>query len=103
METMSISSFKAQCLAVLDRVAKTGQPVLITRRGEPIAEVVPPGPKPTRGNWLGHMRDVGSPSAADAYDAPLWDEAELVKEWDELEAETGKRKGVSGRKRKADL
>ncbi len=41
-ETVSISDFKARCLAILDRVKKTGQPVIVTRRNEPIAQVVPP-------------------------------------------------------------
>ena len=52
METMPISKFKATCLAVLRCVRVTGQTVRITRRGEPIADVVPPGP-PKR--WLGAM------------------------------------------------
>jgi prevent-host-death family protein len=47
MESISISRFKATCLAVLQRVHSTGQPVLVTRRGEPIAEVVPPS-RPTQ-------------------------------------------------------
>lgn len=42
MEAMAISRFKATCLAVLERVRITGQPVLITRRGVPVARVVPP-------------------------------------------------------------
>lgn len=45
METIAISKFKATCLAMLDRVKKTGQPLLITKRGEPIAQVVPPPPR----------------------------------------------------------
>lgn len=44
MEALAISKFKATCLAVLERVRKTGQPVLITRRGIPVAQVVPPPP-----------------------------------------------------------
>lgn len=42
METITISKFKATCLALLERVRRTGQPVLITRRGEPVAQVIPP-------------------------------------------------------------
>ena len=41
-QTVSISEFKAKCLALVDMVKKTGQPLLITKRGEPIAQVVPP-------------------------------------------------------------
>ena len=57
METMAISKFKATCLAVLQRVCTTGQTVRITRRGEPIADVVPPGPPERPENWLGAMAD----------------------------------------------
>lgn len=41
MESIAISKFKATCLAVLEKVRHTGQPVLVTKRGEPIAEIVP--------------------------------------------------------------
>lgn len=40
-ETMAASVFKAQCLAVLDRVAETGLPVVVTKRGRPVARLVP--------------------------------------------------------------
>ena len=39
--TMAAGTFKAECLAVLDRVAATGEPVVVTKRGRPVAEVVP--------------------------------------------------------------
>jgi len=60
---MAISKFKATCLAVLERVRKTRKPVLVTRRGEPIAEVVPP-PLPEKaakfvGSRVGTIRIVG--------------------------------------------
>jgi len=42
MEEIAISKFKATCLAVLEKVKKTGQPILVTRFGHPIAEVRPP-------------------------------------------------------------
>ena len=41
MTTLLISEFKAKCLAVLDRVHTDGETVLITRRGKPLAKVVP--------------------------------------------------------------
>ena len=58
MEEIQISKFKATCLAVLDRVRKTRKPVLVTRFGKPIAQVLPPPPRPA-GNWLGAMKDQG--------------------------------------------
>jgi len=56
METIAISKFKATCLAVLERVRRTGKPVLVTRFGKPIAEITPP-PAPAKPNrWLGDLR-----------------------------------------------
>lgn len=59
MEEIAISKFKATCLAVLERVRLTRQPVLVTRFGQPIAEVVPPGQPPRQKGWLGAMRGTG--------------------------------------------
>lgn len=42
MEEIAISKFKATCLAVLERVWRTNQPIRVTRFGKPVAEVVPP-------------------------------------------------------------
>lgn len=56
MKEIAISEFKAKCLALLDQVQKTKTPLLITRFGKPIAEVIPPSPKPV-GDWIGSMRD----------------------------------------------
>ena len=56
MEEVSISEFKAKCLAILEQVRKTKKPIRITRFGKPVAEVVPPSPDKKRGNWLGCMK-----------------------------------------------
>ena len=56
MKEIAVSEFKAKCLALLDDVQKTGQPIRITRFGKPIAEVVPPSPV-TTADWMGSMRD----------------------------------------------
>ena len=58
MEEIQISKFKATCLAVLHRVRKTRNPVLVSRFGEPIAQVLPPPPSP-EGEWLGAMKKHG--------------------------------------------
>ena len=57
-ETVSISQFKATCLALLDKVKKTGQPILVTRRGEPIALVTPPPPAEKPLSWLGSLKST---------------------------------------------
>ena len=35
------SEFKAKCLALMDEVERTGQGVVITKNGKPVAELVP--------------------------------------------------------------
>ncbi len=59
MESIPISEFKATCLAVLERVRQSGQPVLVTRRGVPVAEIVPPSARGRSGSWLGSARGSG--------------------------------------------
>ena len=59
MEQIKISEFKATCLAVLARVQQTGEPVLVTRFGKPVAQVVPPS-RPAPESWLGAMRGRGA-------------------------------------------
>jgi prevent-host-death family protein len=57
MKEVAISEFKAKCLALLEQVQKTRQPILITRFGKPVAEVVPPSPA-VRKDWMGSMKDA---------------------------------------------
>ena len=45
MREISASEFKAKCLAILDEVGETGQIVTITKRGKPVARLVPPVPR----------------------------------------------------------
>jgi len=55
------SEFKAKCLAVLDEVERTRQPVVVTKRGKPIADVVPHTPKHrnARGILKGRLEILG--------------------------------------------
>jgi prevent-host-death family protein len=55
MEEIAISKFKATCLEVLERVRKTRKSILVTRFGEPVAEVVPPSASKQKAGWLGSM------------------------------------------------
>ncbi len=41
METISAANFKATCLALLDEVQRTGKSIRVTKRGKPVAELVP--------------------------------------------------------------
>jgi prevent-host-death family protein len=38
--TVSAADFKARCLGLLDEVAQTRLPLLVTKRGKPVARVV---------------------------------------------------------------
>ena len=48
MKTMNASRFKATCLEVLDQVAQSGHAVVVTKRGKPVARVVPMVNRPDR-------------------------------------------------------
>ena len=41
MKQMPAGEFKARCLAIMDQVQKTREPVLITKHGKPVAQLVP--------------------------------------------------------------
>jgi len=41
VRALKISEFKAKCLAVVDQVDRTGEPVTILKRGRAVARVVP--------------------------------------------------------------
>ncbi len=38
---MAAGEFKAKCLAVMDEVNETGRPLVVTKRGHPVIQVVP--------------------------------------------------------------
>ena len=48
--------FKAECLKLMDEVARTGQPVVITKHGKPVAQLVPMPPQPR--SLFGYMKDT---------------------------------------------
>ena len=45
---ISAAEFKAKCLKLMDEIAKTRKPVVITKRGKPVAKLVPADPEPRR-------------------------------------------------------
>jgi prevent-host-death family protein len=62
MQEIAISEFKAKCLALLEEVNKTKQPIRITRRGKPVAEVVPvtqSRKRPGLGSMAGTVKILG--------------------------------------------
>jgi prevent-host-death family protein len=75
MKKMPAGEFKARCLSVMESVRKTKEPVLITKRGRPVAKLVPAdvAPQDFLGRLEGVVRilgDVESPiEPAEAWDA----------------------------------
>ncbi len=46
MKTIKASEFKAKCLGIMNEVADTGEPVIITKNSKPISKLVPCYQKP---------------------------------------------------------
>jgi prevent-host-death family protein len=57
MQEVAISEFKAKCLSLLEEVSKTRTPLRVTRRGKPIADVVPASSETEERSWIGSMSD----------------------------------------------
>ncbi len=78
-EKMAISEFKATCLAVLERIRRTGRSIVITRRGEPVAEEITPPPTSSGPKWLGAL--AGRVRIA----GDLLEPAADIEEWEALQ------------------
>jgi prevent-host-death family protein len=58
MTTITATHFKAHCLRLLDQVAETGEPLVITKHGRPVARVEPPSaPADLLGSATIHLPD----------------------------------------------
>ena len=75
MRELSVSEFKAKALGILDQVSRTGEEVVITKRGKPLVKVVPLSdaveplvPGKLRGTVLEEV-DIVSPLGAELWDA----------------------------------
>ena len=60
MRQMAAGEFKAKCLEAMAEVAKTGQPLLVTKRGEPFVEIGPPrqAKKGKKNSFIGRLEGV---------------------------------------------
>lgn len=47
MNTISATDFKAKCLAIMNDVSSTGESIIITKHGKPIAQINPVAEKAT--------------------------------------------------------
>ena len=72
---MAAGEFKQRCLALLDEVDTTGEPILVTKRGRPVAQLAPLT-HDERGDWRDAMSgrgDILGDLVAPASDLAEWD------------------------------
>ena len=79
MDEIAISKFKATCLAVLERVRRTRQPIRVTRFGKPVADILPPSPpeRPKRRiGTLGGTMEIHADIVGPTGDESDWEAAQ---------------------------
>jgi prevent-host-death family protein len=73
MRTLAITDFKSNALQILGQIAETRERVVVTKRGKPLAEVVPISPKVSRPGTLADAflfeQDILAPLGEEAWDA----------------------------------
>ena len=77
--------FKAKCLQLMDRVARSRKPIVITKRGKPVAKLVPPDELEPRPPLFGYMAgtaeirgDIVNTRASPTHHPKLMDEHSLI-------------------------
>jgi prevent-host-death family protein len=100
--TVAATKFKAQCLELMDRVAEGRKTYVITKRGKPVAKLVPADPprsKSVFGCMAGQMEIVGD------LEKPLWTDEqwkqfaeERAAQWRAAELEWTRQGAISGKK-----
>lgn len=56
MRTISAAEFKSRCLTLMDDVNSTRETLVITKRGKPVAKLVPAGKEPPE--FIGRLKGV---------------------------------------------
>ncbi|MEZ5317937.1 MAG: type II toxin-antitoxin system prevent-host-death family antitoxin [Vicinamibacterales bacterium] len=71
MKTLAAGRFKDVCLKTLDEVARTRSTVVITKRGRPVAKLVPCDPEPDHAGLAGSiLEETGDPfGTGESWDA----------------------------------
>ncbi len=89
MRTIPAGKFKAKCLAILDEVNSSGEPVIVTKRGKPVARVDVPreDPEPASDSIFGFL--IGMATIAEGADlvSSGFDEKQWLENWDRIERE----------------
>ena len=75
MRQIPAGRFKAQCLQLMDEVQATREPIVVTKRGKPVAKVVPAEPEKKDdllGSWAGKIKITGD-IVSPVFDEDEWD------------------------------
>jgi len=78
--------FKAKCLKLMEKVARSREPIVITKRGKPVARLVPldePGPRSALFGYMAGTAEI----RGDIVDVPEIEWAALTGEEDDLYAD----------------
>ena len=84
--------FKAKCLKLMDDVAATGEELVITKRGKPVARLIPAQTErqPLFGSMKGSVKILGD--IVESVWEPDWEE-EMLKSWDEVHGKGSAERG----------
>ena len=82
IRTVKASEFKAKCLQLMDEVAESGEEIVITKFGKPVAKLAPHMEKPRApfGAYKGQIQilgDIVSPMPAEWFQEPNAPEKDL--------------------------
>jgi prevent-host-death family protein len=96
MASVPATEFKAKCLELMDRVAERRETFVITKRGKPVAKLVPVErePKDSIFGWLRGRAEVVGDIMGPAVPPEAW---ETLEEWDELNVPGRPPRGRRGR------
>jgi antitoxin (DNA-binding transcriptional repressor) of toxin-antitoxin stability system len=91
-QVVSVTEFKAKCLALLEQIGQEGGTLTVTKRGRPLATVGPVKRRPfksSEGAWIGKVEIVGDLDQTDTAD--LWDVVRNPNQLEEILAAKKKR------------
>ena len=69
--TITATEFKAKCLALIDEVQESGQPLIISKHGKKVVRLIPEAPEQGWKSLVGRGKLVGDPFA------PAIDESDI--------------------------
>ncbi len=94
---VTAAEFKAKCLKLMDEIARTREPIVITKRGKPIAKLMPADEQPP--SLFGYMKGKGTVTfLGDIVDSPEveWNAQKDAEPYEDNELYGPSRKGPHG-------